>query len=638
MFKSILRYRFIRLKNYVRRFSVTTASNSISQEAENVNLKEQLNDANNKLVRNSGILMQSNSNLDLLINKIRNCNDLSELFDLIKPHLTELRSNHIEIVNDKLCEFFSHEYLGRKPSFENSKILKTSPIFKSYLEVMNQHVKQLSNKSLVQLIRIFRLEYTASYNLTFKNTIDEIKLRSMNNDFSLNEILDYLRAINYYITYCSLKPHNLVQFNEDFIRIAENKILNDELDVNDTAFVQNAYSVFTRPIFLLQPAHETVINYLVKKLLNSDYQIEFKQSIRFLNHISHNYFLFKIYLVSLKTKIELDSGRPTQNELYFNEITSIYEALRLRQKEKRLYPSILNDLIKKCNDVIYEKFKSNLNNEDLSFYINKMHSIVSDANGEFSTLYDERLLNYLTPYVYKNVKFVKQFHKYYIIRMNLNYASFNIYDTKLIQAANDCFNSESYLRKSVKNEEIAKFYSLLSKFRLPYVNHQNSVGIMLNEFQDSNFKFDALQFLSELVLNDANNINLLNYLIEKIDNGFYEYAISIDQFKRVALAKGYLTMFANYSIKTLKVRIKMILDKSIENYYLLSINPKGKFLNSKYIRIDNRLQMNGYLSNGAYIDKFVIYNKEKQDLISLIQSINSFDKIDQIQLSENQEL
>ena len=110
-----------------------------------------------------------------------------------------------------------------------------------------------------------------------------------------------------------------------------------EFNLNDQ-FINICYSAFLKPQNDL--SHE-IVNHLTKKLLSPDYKFDFSLSTKLLKKIMQNYILY----LKNRTKI---------NAIEHEELRSIYYKIELRIKEERFFPKILNDLIGKANETIYD--------------------------------------------------------------------------------------------------------------------------------------------------------------------------------------------------------------------------------------------------------------------------------------------
>ena len=147
---------------------------------------------------------------------------------------------------------------------------------------------------------------------------------------------------------------------------------------------------------------------------------------------------------------------------------------------------------------------------------------------------------------------------------------------------------------------------------------------------------NALRLLSELILNNVIHKELFNYLLNSIINLEKRYfkKVEIDLLKKTALAKAYLPTI-EFEDKDFKLKIEVALDKTLFEADLID---RKTSISYKYFDVDRRLQSNGYLSNGVYLNAFCVYDYSLNEFVPLTKFGKLFAKIDQIALANNQEL
>ena len=228
----------------------------------------------------------------------------------------------------------------------------------------------------------------------------------------------------------------------------------------------------------------------------------------------------------------------------------------------------------------------------------------------------------------------------YLYNVIKHFAKFNIYDERLLKLMNNilCTN-----QVRLNKQDILHFYFMLSNYRLPFVDPQHLTKQLFDlsrEFKNSyEFKQLSVRLLAEFILNDVNNEDLFNYLIktiENLDQKFLAYYRPGLRFKRVVLSKIYLSMFSNVYSK-MKTRINKLMDQLIPKIYL---DKRWKNVSIEYFKINDKIQKDAFLSNGLHLNTIAVYNKSCGGLVSLdkYQNLFLFNKIDQMQLNEDEEL
>ena len=186
-------------------------------------------------------------------------------------------------------------------------------------------------------------------------------------------------------------------------------------------------------------------------------------------------------------------GRTKISAIQNEELRSIYYEVELRIKEQRFFSKILNDLIDKANETIYNHISITQSKEDLDYFLKKIHLSSNALNNELPNFYSEKLLIFLVPHLIENFKSDENYKIFtYLIQ---NYAKYNIYDERLMKLVYFdifCAADNSRQFKIMKMIDFEFLYFFLSKYRLPYVDQQKLAKII---FKLAIFKRDPVGFL-----------------------------------------------------------------------------------------------------------------------------------------------
>lgn len=557
-----------------------------------------------------------------LTDKLVKCETLISLLQFIETNLFKLTDDQIILAYSKLNGLILH--LNRTKGLnkyldQSNRIIKASSSFKLLLNRSNESFNKFDTYGLLTILKTFQLIYL---NPTNENVNQLVKLlRTRFNKIKLtqknisNDEAYCLKIILYYL-FKTNASDQLLKLQNELLKTIRNKLLNDQFDRTDIYMLSQLFFIFLNPEY--DPNQEITIQ-LTKILLSPEIQLDLKQSVDLLHKLKKNYWFIK---------------------MRFKKGDYQNEELKFRYSKGLLYPKIIGKLIDKCNSVILKTLNSEPTNENFMFYLIKLDKL-DNLSKEFNNFFDQNLLNsQLVPYCLQNFEQSKRF-KYLVYNLVLNYSKLNIYDERLLKFIYDLYSTNSDLRK---NTNICEVYYLFTKLRLPFVDQQNLAVNILFNFSDQfystmdQFRFNRLKVLTRLILNDVYDKKLYLYFDETfnfLDFKIYE-RMDFDLYAQTSLARVYLSMFSEMD-SSLKQRIIAKLDRVINEcpvVYKMSNN----ITNIRLSNIDNKLQANAYLSNGIYVDIYAIYDKSKKDLISLDQFKNYCFKIDQIPLTENEEL
>ena len=629
MFRSILRIQSLKRKINLRRpiNNYVRYSTNSNERNSRFNLKKQSNDFNNLIFkRPKDRLFRNNvdkSFQDDLTKSVSNCKNLDELFYLIEPHVTKLSSYQLTKVYRELREF--SRLKSQEQKFSDST--RKSSILRSLLDHTSQLTRQLNTKYLIFLVEIFHLIDQDPKSPIVDKTLQELRIRLDEDQLKLNEIITLLRQMDHYLD-TSVVIDNYFELNQHFIQIFKKKVMNKEFDLEDVQLINNCYRIFLNPI---NDLNYEMINYLNNQLLSSNYQLDFELAIQLLRKIKQAHFYFKENFTR--------SDRVVIDEIQNKKIRGLFEEIKLKNDQQRLFASSLNDLISKCNSTIFDQFLKKQQNENYFHeYLISVHAKTDYMNLEFANYYDKRLLVFLAPYLIERINSGK-FPLKYLYNVIKHFAKFNIYDERLLKLMiNLPFTDLDRL-----DIEYTHFYFMLSNYRLPFVDHQHLVKQLFDlsrELKNSyEFKKMSVRLLAVLILNDVNDEDLFNYLIktiENLDEKTFIYYRPMNRFKPIMLAKSYLLIFSNVDSK-MKKKINKLIDQLIPKIYP---EKEGKKLGIEYFKINDKIQKEAFLSNGLHLNTIAVYNKFTNDLVSIekYQIIILSNKIDQMQLDEDEEL
>ena len=629
MFRLILRLKSIRRTtlllngSYARRCSNLNNNNlnvnTIDEDVKvkRINLTSELNELNE--FKNED---ESNEISDDLKANLLECKNINELINLIKPSITKLSDEDIRLIFKRICVLNSEFKFDYYLKDEFVEILQNSSVYRSLLERTAQRISQLDNKILRILLTVFFITKQSSKSEIVVNTFNEIMSRLPN--LESNEVIDYLRGSDYYLS-SPARTDQHYEFYQAFLKVSADKILNNEFDFNDDLLILNFFSVFLKPENDLD---HKVIDHLIKQLLSPGYEFNFVKCVKLLKKIKQSHDNFKKNMV-------------WRGDIRNEELKSNYEELASRYKVRKLFSIKLNDLVAKLNSTIYNIFQSNPSDLDFKFYIHKIHTSTDNLNYELNDFYDLKLLAPLVHHLTDKIEERKSY-KYYCLTVIQNYARFQIYDEDLLKLVYSRYLTEDKFDLNKTNVDYANhLYLFLAKYQWPFVDYQNLAKIF---YKASRYRLNPLRILNTLILNDAIEAGMIYDLIKRIENlsendlkeNDFNWQDRIDQLvKELKFAKAYLLINSNIK-NDLKIRIKRTIDESIYKMNHLIQKPR---LNLSYIKTNDKIQRNGFLSIGLEVGAFVIYDKIKGDLIPLNEIKGSlFYTIDKIKLTPSQEL
>ena len=572
-------------------------------------------------LRKPTTVRKSTTSLDNLIKNVNACKTLACLFDLIQPHLTEpptLTDEHLNAIFYKLNDlFFNQSEFDKERMSESKRILSNSPVFKSLMSQTNRRINALGTSSLLCLLHTFSLASLDPNFLVVKRTITELDVRL--DVLELDAVIECAKQLHYYLG-TAFTPQ-LFDFNNRVLQSLKKDLLVNRFDPQNVKATVNYWFIFLKPEN--DPQFE-VAKYMAKQLLAPDVKLSFEQAVLLMRKIKLNHYLYRERL-----------NKPN----CYGQMRDMYRGVEFEFRKRNLFPKIIAELVDKCNTVIYETLCLQATTENFNYFYNKLHDFTYDISHELPNFYASKILFFVVPHLVQNIESSDRL-KGIAFELLQNYAKFNIYDEKLIKLAYDLYLRDEKLRSKIDGSH---FLFILTKYRLPFVDHRY-LGKLLVSFstkfhKSTETKANPLRVLCELILNDVEDETLLSYLndaVSNLSNEYYENFKSINHFKQIALAKHYLSTKTGLK-EDLKSKLETTLNAAIHAIHFAGKKPKI----SHYLFLtDNRLQKNGYLSNGVYLDTFAIYDSLIAGLVPMTYKlIDQFKhKVDRIPRTDNQEM
>ena len=566
-------------------------------------------------------------------------NEVASLLSSLASEVTvsrKLSCDELEAIHKKIFDLH-HSSTGRASpkSYRSVEDLLKSPVYAELLEETDRKMRQFNAGNLVTVFQsLSSFDYDLRQTVIIKKTMQTLRGRLKQLD--LRQLFACLNSVNYNMRDLKLlrgtvrkggemrELADVYRFSQELLAEAKSRILNEKLE--DTEILVKNIQIFLRPLQF----DEHVITHFAEQLCRPQVQLSHLQSTILLGKIKKTYLMFEQF-----------RGRVESTDLM--RISEFTNGLRERTKKFRdaeYLPKCLTSLIDKCNRSIYDSFKSNADPRDIEFYLSVLHDTVNPMNNEFDNFYDQRLLqDFLAPHLMQSEPTNQHRRNRMLRNLTFNYYFFQRCDERLLRLAYDsiCQHPDEWR----KLEEICYFYSLFAKYRMPFVDERRLAECLLDA-SDAGFqetlrkKTTSIELLCDLLLNGVTNealYDLLDRKIERLKGNFKIYnRFRKRLYAKVSLAKVCLSMF-DLLEGDLKQRISTRLDAVIANVVIAGKQPT---ISSAFIRINSRLQGNGYLSNGLYLDTWAIYDKSKRDLIPL--SGYDFHQIDKIPLTNDQQL
>lgn len=541
---------------------------------------------------------------------IQRCTDVTDLFDLIKPHLNRLNNSQIAATCDKLNSLYYEARRQKGEMVKYQKIVNSSPVFRAFMNHLNYSLVNLEANCLVSVLHTFSILHQDPSTQIVRNTVQLLK--GLLSQVNLKDVTRCLFVLDTYMQHIPTRSKMLYSFNKELTLFAKHLVLTSQYEAHDIDAISRLYFIFLKTENDLDQA---AIQHLTESLLNPEIRLTLRNSVKLLRRIKQNHIDFRAK--KLKGEVDKDTDH--------------------KYRKNELYPKILGQLIEKCNSAIYEALYLEQSDDDLHFYFVNIHDCVDTLNFEFPHFYDERLTNFLVPYLLR-VAEQKNYYKYFVYYLAQNYDKHLVYDEALLHFVYETYCSNEMFRAKV---DFTQFYSFISKYRLPFIDHHRiaSAAFDSNYFFHSSTKFgyNSLKVLSKFLLNDVTDEKFLINLANKVPciEPRYLRSLSMREYKQFSVARSYLSVFDIVSNSSLKTKLDYSLGVAFRNIIELNRKPP---ITEMYFEIDSRLQRSGYLSDGLLFDAFGIYDKSTNSLLSLTKYTQYFNAIELIPLNENQEM
>ena len=527
---------------------------------------------------------------DEIVEHVSTCQNVNNLLEFIGHPTVKLLPHHIECVYDKLntlCnELKKNDVHHFRSTFET---IRSSPGYNLLLKRTLQLIRELDNRTLVNQLDFFNLiEQNADTKIVMV-TLEMLKHKL--NDLELDEIG---RCLFVFDSNSNKKLSNFfLTFRHALLQVAKIKIMSNQFDYENfdlvTGFLRIFASVDSR-------SNVDVIIHLNRALLQSKVEWTCLQAVQLLD-----------VLKSLK-------------QMPVEQTTGI----------------VMNEMIRKCNSVIYEKLALNATERERSYYVEKIHRLVDgnlESNANYRELYDDKIVKLISPFLIENFD---KYEKLHLLNLIQNCSNFNIFDETLMERMYSEIKSNDDLRSKLN---CFLTFKAFTKVRLPFVDC-NELASVLFDFKNAKLNFELLykmnsvKLLRNLVLNDVDDVQLLSQLLNLIGNLDRANYVRDFDLKKLILAKIYLEMS-----KQIDTGIHLSVHCKLKELIIICSRYYSKpTVGRKYLKVDGRLQKDAYHSSGLHLNGLAIYDKSKCDLVSLVEFKDYFHKVDCIPLNENQEL
>lgn len=540
---------------------------------------------------------------------IQNCSDITDLFELIKPHLQRLNNAQIAATCDKLNSLY---YEARKQKGELvrfQKIVGLSSTFRTFLNRVNYSLINLDASCLVSVLHTFRVLNQDPSTQIVRNTVQ--LMRNMQSQMTLSDVIRCLFVLDSYMQQIPTRSKTLHSFNRELTLLAKHQVLTSQYDPQDIDSISRLFFIFLK---VENDPDNVAIQHLTERLLDPEIKLTLKSAVKLLRRIKQNHIDFR----AKKLKGEVDKST---NHKYARH---------------ELYPQILSQLIEKCNLAVYEALYLEPSDNDLHFFFVNIHDCVDTLNFEFPNFYDERLMNFLVPYLLRMAE-QKSYYKHFIYYLVQNYDKHLVYDEALLHYIYELYCTDETFRTKV---DFTQFYTFISKYRLPFIDHHRIAATAFESIyfnSSTKFGYNSLKMLCKYLLNDVTEEQYLVNLANKVPciEPRYLRMLSTNEYKQFSVAKSYMSTFEIVSNSTLKTKLDYSFTVAFRNIAELNRKPP---VTEMYFEIDNRLQRSGYLSDGLLLDPFGIYDKSTNSLVPLMKYMQYFNAIELIPLNENQEM
>ena len=511
------------------------------------------------------------------------CKDPEGLFQLIRPRLFRLNATDIRLVYEKLNEF-----LQVPEDFETQdwvrRVIHQSPVYRALQDYSDSLLAELDTGCLFAMLQTFNLMEVSPDHSLLKRTMNQLnaRLNTRSNDFELRDLVNCLATL----LACLKKPFKVE--NGDQRRLIEKLFPAAKLRAMSAGLFEREEPETLIKCFLLvlnspYDSNRLATEHLISLLADNGTALNYRQTLELLSGIEKSY-------------------RMCEQEGL--------EASRLET---------MPELIEKCNYKIYRKFVNFSSESSVNFYLVHVHDWFTST--EFSRLvpefFDEtkcRLQATVASFLHLNFASFERARRN-ASRFVANNAQFNILDERLTKLVYERFQEDPDYRPNIN---LGRFYSALSRFRLPFIDHQSLTSkflfCLMNQsrqpvsLQPSTQLHDYPSLLGDLVLNDSRNESLFSYLIGKLGEPNEQLLKRVDyeEVDKLRLASVYLSMFGQLDDQ-LKAKVKAKLDQLVDG--ILSASSERTTIEDEIeFEMDSNIQRNGRLSNGIRVEFFGVFD------------------------------
>lgn len=534
---------------------------------------------------------------------VNNAESVQAWLASVKP--AGLSAGQLDGVYLQMMRLFRQQEVVMSDVREFRKELIKLPDYWQLVDRTKHLIKQLATVTLINLLRWFSMIGEDQQSPLFLDTCNELHNRAHRCQLSLAELAEALFVMHFHID----QP----LADRTLLRATRNLVLDGKtLDHQNVETLTKCLFIFLMPDY--DERYEAT-----KRLIAmlTDAQLDFRQSVMLLRRVKQSHHL------------KSEEIRKNYNEKNFRKY-SLDGRLQVRPKKKSdvvgHFPNELSVLIDKCNTVIHHQLTQQPTNESFDYFLSRLHDFVDALNHEFNDFYPVNLLEPIRNFLLSRDE-VDDGRAYDLVRYNLvmNYYKLFKFDEQLLRRVYETVCTSEELRNEV---DVTGLYYVISKYRFPFVNHELLATKLFNDMaknKNEEFLANASRLLAEFILNDVQNEALLSQACDGIHN-MSSYHVSSNEYKKLALARVYFSMFGKLRNRQLKEKIARKLNTIIYDY--AGNKPK---LSTKYSMYgDSKLQKNGFLSNGMYVKGFAVYDPTENDLISLADHEQNFFKIDRI--------
>lgn len=576
-----------------------------------------------------------------LFEKLTNCENVQVLLDTIEPYLTddqqtfdveqltaifkhliELRHN-LRPTNHRLSSLkqFYDLYDRNEDAWRSFKVITSSSasmrllLHRAYLLIDSECDKRFLLALLGALARIKEDPVSR----VVQKTTQELSRRLENLDSA--ELLDCLVTSNLYLNN-PLATHDLFEFHFKVLQVAKRRILDNQLDPNDTDTTIEYLFLFLKN----ESRHDFAVSEL---LINRLLSPSLRPSLTFEHYV---HIAKRIHQSCVLDYLAGHTGlRPVQ------VLARQYYRLNRNASwpPKRTLADCVFALAGRCNQEIHRTLSEQPTDENFEFYYISLASRMIKLSEDYSPFY-ENLESLIVSHLCQKTE--REVYGRLIGDQLLQNCRL-LDDGLLVKLFYEQFCSNEALRSQVN---LANVYIKLARRRFPFVDHNllasklmSSVDVLrksLNKDERQDL-LRMLNMLSMFVLHDVTNEQLYDCLGELIDERKAITVSTMSLFKYFALANAYLQTPLCQLDRDLRTKVRRIFADQLK---AISLNRRRPPIVHSFI--DWRIQSNGYLSNGILLDHWVIFDRSTGDLLPLYPYLHYFECVDQIPLTDQQQL